>query len=265
MNIHDPILERPNHCETHGEFIAKCFMNNHWTNCPTCATEKHEQMARDAVIAETRAKTARLNAKINNAGIPQRFISKTLSSYVIDTNNDKQRAIFAFCTDYALDFETVRGTGKSFMLLGSVGTGKTHLSIGIALEIIKRGHSAIFTSASKMFRNVKETYRNNGKSEGEVLTIYTECDLLIIDEVGVQRGTDYEKDIMFDVINERYENLKPTIILSNLSVDETKTHLGERVFDRLRENGGKAFLLNWNSYRSIAEVLNNTEGLESCN
>ena len=89
-----------------------------------------------------------------------------------------------------------------------------------------------------------------------MLSAFTECDLLIIDEVGVQRGTDYEKDIMFDVINDRYENLRPTIILSNLSVEETKAHLGERVFDRLRENGGKAFLLNWNSYRSIAEAVN---------
>ncbi len=254
--IHEPILERPSTCDTHGDFISKCYLLAIWTKCPTCSKLKHEQQERDNAIAEIRAKTARLNAKINNAGIPQRFVNKMLSNYVIDTNNEKQRAIFAFCTDYALDFEKVKTTGKSFMLLGSVGTGKTHLSIGIALEIIKRGHSAIFTSASKMFRNVKETYRNQGKSEKEVLSVFTECDLLIIDEVGVQRGTDYEKDIMFDVINERYENLRPTIILSNLSVEETKAHLGERVFDRLRENGGKAFLLNWQSHRSIAEAVN---------
>ena len=163
MNIHDPILERPSQCETHGEFIAKCFMNNHWTKCQTCSTEERAKEARDTLNAELRAKTARLNAKINNAGIPQRFVNKTLSSYVIDTNNDKQCAIFAFCTDYALDFEQVMKTGKSFMLLGSVGTGKTHLSIGIALEIIKRGHSAIFTSASKMESSSARFFSKNSQ------------------------------------------------------------------------------------------------------
>ena len=84
------------------------------------------------------------------------------------------------------------------------------------------------------------------------MAIYTQCDLLIIDEVGVQRGSDFEKETFFDVINERYENMRPTIILSNLTIEEIKVFLGERVFDRLRENGGKAFLLDWPSYRAEA-------------
>ena len=138
-------------------------------------------------------------------------------------------------------------------MLGSPGTGKTHLSIGIALEIMKSGQSAVFTSASRMLRAVKDTYHKESRfSEKQVMAVYESCDLLILDEVGVQTGSDYEKNIIFDVINARYENTRPTIILSNLVIDECKLYLGERVFDRMREGGGKAFLLDWPSHRAGA-------------
>ena len=116
---------------------------------------------------------------------------------------------------------------------------------------MRAGRTAIFTTASKMLRAVKDTYHKESEySEKQVMEIYEKCDLLILDEVGVQRGSDFEKDMLFDVINARYENMRPTIILSNLTIDECKLYLGERVFDRMREGGGKAFLLDWPSYRS---------------
>ena len=64
-------------------------------------------------------------------------------------------------------------------------------------------------------------------------------------------GPHYMGDV-FDVINERYENLRPTIILSNLTTEEIRAYLGDRVYDRLRENGGKAFVFDWDSYRGKA-------------
>ena len=73
-------------------------------------------------------------------------------------------------------------------------------------------------------------------------------DLLILDEVGVQFGSDFEKQILFDVLNERYEKLKPSILLSNIPGDQLADYLGERVTDRLRENGGKMIGFDWDSY-----------------
>ena len=74
-------------------------------------------------------------------------------------------------------------------------------------------------------------------------------ELLILDEVGVQFGSETEKLMLFDVLNERYEKRKPCVLLSNLAIDDVKAFLGERVFDRLREDGGEAVAFDWESYR----------------
>ena len=73
--------------------------------------------------------------------------------------------------------------------------------------------------------------------------------LLIIDEIGVQYGTDSERNILFEVINDRYEDMLPTIMISNLPLNELAPLLGERVVDRMLE-GGAVLSFNWPSYRS---------------
>lgn len=247
---HEKPLEQKAHCEKHGHYISYCYYDDVYTKCDKCREEKADANRKQQEAAEREQRNIRWMARVFEAGIPERFKTRTLDTYIIDQNSTKQQRIYNFCKDYAANFDTVKNTGRSFLMLGTVGTGKTHLSIGIALEIMKSGHSAIFTSASKIFRAIKDTYsKNSHQKESEVMEIYTQCDLLIIDEVGVQRGSDFEKETFFDVINERYESIRPTIILSNLTIEEIKVFLGERVFDRLRENGGKAFLLDWASHR----------------
>ena len=54
---------------------------------------------------------------------------------------------------------------------------------------------------------------------------------------------------MFEIINERYESRQPTILISNLSLTEVKQYLGDRIFDRMREDGGKYISFDWDSYR----------------
>ncbi|ENO7364325.1 DNA replication protein DnaC, partial [Proteus mirabilis] len=67
-------------------------------------------------------------------------------------------------------------------------------------------------------------------------------------EIGVQYGTDSERNILFEVINDRYEDLLPTILVSNLPVVDLQKMLGERVVDRLLQ-GGTVLTFNWPTYR----------------
>lgn len=64
---------------------------------------------------------------------------------------------------------------------------------------------------------------------------YIAPNLLVIDEIGVQFGSEAEKIILFEIINERYEAMKPTILISNLSQQELGAYVSERIVDRMRE------------------------------
>lgn len=114
----------------------------------------------------------------------------------------------------------------------------------------------MFTSVIRAVRSVKETFgKGVERTEAQVLRDLVEPDLLILDEVGVQFGSDAEKLILFEIINGRYESRRPTIIISNLAIGELEKYLGARAVDRLREGGGKVVVFDWESYRGRREAL----------
>ncbi|PAV01844.1 ATP-binding protein [Arsenophonus sp. ENCA] len=131
-------------------------------------------------------------------------------------------------------------------------TGKNHLALSIAKHVINEHQSsALFTTVLRIAREFKSTWGKNAEcSEADVIKRYAQPDLLIIDEVGVQFGSEAEKMILFEVINARYESMKPTIIISNLALNELFGFIGERVIDRMNDGGGCTLAFTWRSYRS---------------
>lgn len=237
-------------CEKHGEYQAKSYellgRVVRATACSACMEEA--EAARKAEEAGRHSERVRLiwEAKIGSAGIPERFRDRTLESY--RAGSDGQRRALAFADRYAQHFSET--PGKSALFLGKPGTGKTHLAIGIALRLIQAGNTAMFCTVMRAIRMVKETWRRNSEmSEDCAIKALTFPDLLILDEVGVQFGSDAEKLILFDVLNERYEQRRSTLLMSNLTAPEVSTYLGERVMDRLREDGGEVIVFDWESFR----------------
>lgn len=159
------------------------------------------------------------------------------------------------------DNDRLRGRLDKALFIGLPGTGKTHLAVGIGLEVMEHhGAAVLFTTVMRAVRRVKDTWgRDSRESESEAIAALVFPDLLILDEVGVQFGSDTEKLLLFDILNERYERRRPTILMSNLALDDAeeggrvvpgiKSYLGERVFDRLREDGGQYVVFDWPSHR----------------
>ncbi|WP_248637800.1 ATP-binding protein, partial [Citrobacter koseri] len=109
----------------------------------------------------------------------------------------------------------------------------------------------IFTTALKIAREFKSTWSKTAiRCENDVISQFTTPDLLIIDEVGVQFGSEAEKLIMFEIINTRYERMKPTILISNQTKEELAAFVSERVIDRMSDGGGCTLSFTWDSYRS---------------
>ena len=215
--------------------------------CPRCVDDlKHEP--RDEDIEENeKLKKHKTACLFKNSGIPPRYTTRTFANYHADTEHQKK----ALST--AVNFSKLimdKRNGAGLIMSGNVGTGKTHLACAVANEFIKSGGSVLFITVAAIVRKIRETYsRNATKTEQEAIDEFRDIDLLVIDEIGLQKGTESEEHLLFEVINERYSYYKSTILMSNMNADEIKQYIGSRAMDRMREDGGKFIAFDWGSYR----------------
>lgn len=242
-------------CPTHGTFeipfIELLGARIRRNKCPTCTAEQDAAELARRMQEQAEAMRRRWEARIGQAGIPERFRDRSLDAYAATT--DGQKRALAFARSYAEGFGDPANAGKSALFLGLPGTGKTHLAIGIALHIMAEGRTAMFATVMRAIRTIKDTWRKGADhSEAEAIDALVFPDLLILDEIGIQFGSDAEKLLLFDVLNERYERRRPTILLSNLTAKEVTGYLGERIMDRLREDGGEVIVFDWPSHRGQA-------------
>lgn len=189
-----------------------------------------------------------IQRNIDRAYIPYRFSNSEFANYVCST--DGQRHALAIARGYAENFNSRERVGGSLVFCGSPGTGKTHLACAIANQILLDGKTALFMTAIQATRRVKMTYRHDSeKTEQQAFHSFLMPDLLILDEVGAQYGSDAEKLILFEILNDRYANRMPVILVSNLDEKELASVITARAIDRLRDDGGVIVAFEWDSYR----------------
>jgi len=251
-------------CDKHG--LQKCKIikfSQDWTK-PYCKLCEEDRKVEEAKREEERkkrqqaeAKRARIESLLRRSMIPSRFSNYTFETYIAKSDDQKRKK--EFCQKYSEDFENVYQNGTSLVFCGTTGTGKTHLACAIANAVITRlGSSAVFMSVIRAIRQVKETYsKSSEKTEQEAIDWFLNPDLLILDEVGVQFGTDAEKVILFEILNERYQNRKPTILISNLAPKPLTEYIGDRVMDRMKDDNGSVLQFKWESHRG--KILQNID------
>lgn len=239
-------------CESHGAYIA--IISKHregLSGCPVCAEDLRKQRDQDEQ-AEMHRRYAkeRTERRLGNSLIPPRFAGKTFADYAC--KSPKQEANLKACREYARNFSDNLEAGRCLLLLGNVGTGKTHLASAIATEIVSaRGGVAVYRTVHSLLQYVKGSFaRDASYTEAQAYESLIEPQLLVIDEIGATKQTEFEQAALFNVINGRYEQQVPTLIVSNLRPTELPAALGDRCVDRLRENGGIALVFDWESARS---------------
>lgn len=241
-------------CAEHGEYAAIFRKGNETpTGCPACADARqreHDAEAQKAMFAKHAAE--RMERKLGAALIPARFRDRTFESYI--ATEPKQVKALTICRDYAENFAEHFKAGRCLLLLGNVGTGKTHLATAIANHIMRATTAtAVYRTVGGILQHIKGSYdRDSEYSEADAFAAYTKPSLLIIDEVGATKPTEFELASLFNIINGRYEEQLPTVVISNLPAGELSGALGERCVDRLREGGGIAVGFDWQSARRAA-------------
>lgn len=238
-------------CETHGGWSLNTYVGipDRVKTCPGCVADVRARKEAEESAAKAKASVERRIGRLIDCGVNERHQDKTFDVFVAETA--EQANALNRCkllVDGILDNPKRK---PSLVLLGNPGTGKSHLACSMVIALSDAGVNAYRVCISDLVRDFKNTYgkRDSEETESDLLRFYGRVPLLVIEEIGVQFGSDTERMYLFEVMNRRYENCLPTVFVSNLDAAKLTAEVGERVIDRLREDGGTFLLFRGESWR----------------
>ena len=138
--------------------------------------------------------------------------------------------VFNYCQKYAQGFNQ---NSPSILMIGGTGLGKTHLSLAIANEVLKKGYAVIYGSCQDILRKIEKEHFGRGEQDEQTLELVLNSDLLILDDLGSEYDSSFYTSTVYNIINSRTLAGKSTIISTNLSAKELEGKYQERVTSRL--------------------------------
>lgn len=141
----------------------------------------------------------------------------------------RMESVLGYCKAYADDFSL---SSPSLLLYGKTGLGKTHLSLAIAGKAVEAGYGVIYMTAQNLFNRLEREKFGRGDGENTEQAIL-DCDLLIIDDLGSEFSTQLTVSALYNIVNCRGLEEKPTIISTNLVPDELKSTYSDRIASRI--------------------------------
>jgi DNA replication protein DnaC len=160
------------------------------------------------------------------AGIPALYKTYTLENY-LDSQQHKT-IVKRFASEYPYT--------KSLFLSGSPGSGKTHLAVAAVLELIRKNKindDAKIITVPEFLLEIKNCFNHTQESELAVVEKYAKAPVLLLDDLGVEKASEFAIQSLYVLIDRRYREQQPTIITTNLTLPAIEKHLGSRIASRL--------------------------------
>jgi DNA replication protein DnaC len=207
--------------------------------------ENGRQFAQDCVCRIER----RVTRMLGRANIPRRYEHCRLENYDTDLPySHRTQGVALLTARKFIEGYPLETAGRGLLLTGSIGVGKTHLAVGILQALVaERGATGLFYDYRDLLKQVQNSYnRQVSATELEILAPVFEAEVLVLDELGASKPTDWVWDTVAHILNTRYNDRRTTIITTNyanagplgtesgprgMMREET---LGDRIGERMR-------------------------------
>jgi DNA replication protein DnaC len=166
----------------------------------------YEQQKRNRIrdIINTIYKQNYIGRKLQEMNL-ENFYFDSSNKYVLDVVNDYLNK----------NKDTMKS--DSLIIMGKSDVGKTHLAAAIANKLIENDKTVLMERLTNLLNRIRETYENNTKSENELIEIYSNVDMLIIDDLGTEKISSWSLEKLYTIIQNRYENGLPIIITTRFN------------------------------------------------
>jgi DNA replication protein DnaC len=203
--------------------------------CPNCSGSGWELAEDGTGVRRCRClDSARVERLLAEARIPKRYEHCDLDSYV--TRNESQKSAKIWVQRFLDKYPQV---DNGLLFLGTCGVGKTHLAVALLKQVVKgKGDGGLFYDFRDLLREIQASWNSVSQtSEWHVLRPVLEAKILVLDELGANKPTEWVRDTIAHIINCRYNDKRLTIFTSNFLDAPTKTGeetLTDRIGVRLR-------------------------------
>jgi len=247
-------------CPEHGNYESSLMAHRHprcqafWTKCPRCNEEiekEEKELLRRyeaAMDRDPNVESSMNELTLAMSGVPVRYRDASLDDWQDD--NESMKKVGKKLRDYCSNFDIALERGSNMILIGNPGTGKTFAACAMINNIlIKKDHTACYVTANDFLTRLRNCYQDeNDEREIDVFEEYASPSLLVIDEVGRHTDSQHAGDSLFSLIDRRYREVRPTVVISNMGKEELIDYLGEALVSRLRQ-GGSMLGFYWKDQR----------------
>lgn len=219
-------------CKRCGQEAKPKFIFIGWRqqeHCEPCAEIISKEKQRETEIQERRDRIAKLLELSAIRGIMREM---TFDSF----SQDRRGKIYEVAKQYADDFTPQTNIGLIFF--GKAGTGKTHLAVAIARHIIEQKQIAARVARTvELLADIRQTFNEHdgyrAENETDLIRKFASVSLLVLDDLGAEKVSDWVREVLYRIIDERWLEQKPMIVTTNLNLKELEERIGERIVSRI--------------------------------